>query len=208
MKKNGETWSRPLFVLPKYYIPLYEKLREELFVPDDLNTALSTFPDRFPRYRGHSQFLYSLNDTFILTFSIGRQSFIVITEQGTMFLQPNSLFGVESAGKRHLPYTGELLSLDFPRLLVLNEFVGSALVRFERSTIPDHKGTRTVVLRFLKIITPVECVIPHYAGKIVQPEEGELHRRMRKTVPLVWSIDIDKDESVRARGLQLLWDAN
>ena len=188
--------------------PLYEKLREELFVPDDLNTALSTFPDRFPRYRGHSQFLYSLNDTFILTFSIGRQSFIVITEQGTMFLQPNSLFGVESAGKRHLPYTGESPSLDFPRLLVLNEFVGSALVRFERSTIPDHKGTRTVVLRFLKIIPPVECVIPHYAGKIVQPEEGELHRRMRKTVPLVWSIDIDKDESVRARGLQLLWDAN
>ena len=51
--KNGQTWSRPLFVLPKYYIPLYEKLREELFVPDDLNTALSTFSDRFPHYRGY-----------------------------------------------------------------------------------------------------------------------------------------------------------
>jgi hypothetical protein len=117
---------------------------------------------------------------------------------------------------RILPYTGESPSpsLDSPRLIVLNEFVGSALVRFERSTLPDHIGTRTVVLRFLKIITPVKCVIPLHDGKIAQPEEGELYRRSLsrgKVVEsnlkhVVWSVNIDK-KCLRARGLQLLWDA-
>ena len=90
--------------------------------------------------------------------------------------------------------------------MIINEFVGNALVRFERSTFPDHKGTRTVVLRFLKIITPLKFVIPHYDGNVVQPEEGELHRKFRKTVPLVWSVNIDESERYGAT-LQLLWDA-
>ena len=36
------------------------------------------------------------------------------------------------------------------------------MARFKRSTLPEHKGTRTVVLRFLKIIAPLTCVIPNY----------------------------------------------
>ena len=82
------------------------------------------------------------------------------------------------------------------------------MVRFERSTIPDFKGTRTVVLRFLKIITPVKCVIPHYDGYIEQPKEGELFRRRYKDIssPQVWSVNIDK-EGPMSRGFQLLWDA-
>jgi hypothetical protein len=69
------------------------------------------------------------------------------------------------------------------------------------------------VLRILKIITPVKCVVPLYDGRIVQPEEGKLHRRYTqnrfltaKLDPPVWSVDIDKRKSVMARGLQLLWD--
>ena len=85
------------------------------------------------------------------------------------------------------------------------------MARFERSTLPDHEGTRTVVLRFLKIITPVKCVIPSYDGYIVQPKEGELHRKSLKLTPVemdkpVWSVDID-EKSIMSRGLQLLWEA-
>jgi hypothetical protein len=85
------------------------------------------------------------------------------------------------------------------------------LVRFERSTLPNHKGTRTVVLRFLKIITSVKCVIPHYDGHIMLPSEGELHRRTStsatiKSNPSVWSLNID-EKGVMARALRLLWDA-
>jgi hypothetical protein len=95
-----------------------------------------------------------------------------------------------------------------------NESVGSALARFERSTLPAHKGTRTVVLRILKIITPVKCVVSLYDGYIVSPEEGKLHRRSKylryaKTLdPPVWSfnIDLDKPNVMLRRGLRLLWD--
>ena len=86
------------------------------------------------------------------------------------------------------------------------------MARFERSTLPEHKGTRTVVLRFLKIITPVKCMIPHYDGNIVKPEEGELYRRyprytMHNPNPRVWNVDIDNREGYFARGFRLLWDA-
>jgi hypothetical protein len=84
------------------------------------------------------------------------------------------------------------------------------LARFERSTLPEHKDTRTVVLRFLKIITPVKCVIPSYDGRIVQPEEGELHRKSTNKVKLdlqAWSYNIDVNKKTDlARGLKLLWD--
>lgn len=88
------------------------------------------------------------------------------------------------------------------------------MVRFERSTLPHHKGTRTVVLRFVKIITPVKCIIPFYDGNIVKPEEGKLHRRFpqyrrKLTVDmdqLVWGVNIDQ-KSLVARSFQLLWDA-
>jgi hypothetical protein len=83
------------------------------------------------------------------------------------------------------------------------------LARFERSTLPDHIGTRTVVLRFLKIITSAKCVIPLYDGYIGPTKEGELYSKRFKNVidisnPPVWSANIDK--SVVLRGLRLLWD--
>ena len=87
------------------------------------------------------------------------------------------------------------------------------MARFERSTLLEHEGTRTVVLRFLEIITPVKCVIPLYDGYLSFPEEGELfqksYRKKIKDNINVWSIDIDKstESKVSKRGLQLLWDA-
>jgi hypothetical protein len=88
------------------------------------------------------------------------------------------------------------------------------LARFERSTLRYHKGTRTLVLRYLKIITPVKCVIPFYDGYVVPPEEGELHRKYTKNSTyemdsdrLVWSVNIDKPKSRVAQSFRLLWDA-
>ena len=93
------------------------------------------------------------------------------------------------------------------------EIAGTALARFERSTLLEHVGKRTVVLRFLKMITPVKCIIPSYDGHICRPEEGELYRRSRynSLEKRMWSVNIDnKFESKGScsiiQGLRLLWD--
>ena len=50
--------SRPVYAVSKYYIPLYEKLKEERFIPYDLDTVLSILPSKYLCYcRNH--FLYS-----------------------------------------------------------------------------------------------------------------------------------------------------
>ena len=202
LRANGQIWSRSLYVLSKKYTPLYEILKEEKSVSDALDTVLSTLPS----IKLRSQPLYTLNDPFIIDFSNYSKNFTVITEQGVEIIRFTEPFWDAHQSCTVLPYTGaytnDHLSIDDS-----NESAGSALARFERSTLPDHKGTRTVTLRFLKIITPVSCVIPHYDGDILPPKEGELYRR-RKVIgefdPPVWSIDIDKCPLMR--GLHLLWD--
>ena len=66
------------------------------------------------------------------------------------------------------------------------------------------------MLRILKMITSLKCLIPSYDGHTPQPSEGELHRGSTKSVNKldhpVWSVDIDKPNSRFARGLQLRWD--
>jgi hypothetical protein len=68
LRSDGQPWLPPLYALPKYHSPLYDKLREEQFVPDDLDAALSTLPSKNLSYR-RSHFLYTLNDTFFVDFS-------------------------------------------------------------------------------------------------------------------------------------------
>jgi hypothetical protein len=87
-----------------------------------------------------------------------------------------------------------------------HESVGIALARFERSTLPEHEDARIVVLRFVKIITPVKCVIPVYDGHLCCPKEGELYQKTpisrESNNPKVWSVNIDKPTGgPLARGL-------
>ena len=215
LRTNDRPWFRPLYGLPNSYFPLYEKLREEQFVPEDLHTILSTLPSVKLRY-SRSRLFYTLNDTFIVDFSHYKFDLIVITEQGAEKLHLYELFSDGRSMFKALPgpYTGAYTNHHFSHIDYSHEFVGSALVRFERSTLPDHKGTRTVVLRFLKIITPVKCVVPNYDGYISYPKEGELYQRASKhngkLNHKVWSVNIDKPlskfETYMQRGLQLLWD--
>ena len=107
LRLNGQLWSRPLHFLPKYYLPLYEKLREEGFVPDDLDSALSTLPSKMLNCR--SLFLYTLSGPFIVQFSdILSSCFSVITEKDIRRL---SFFRtlVDSRKLHNVPpYTGDI----------------------------------------------------------------------------------------------------
>jgi hypothetical protein len=105
LKLNGQPWSRPLFVVSRFYTPLYEKLREEQLVPDDLDSVLSTFPHRRTRY-GRGQFLYTLNDTFIVNFGAQKGILYVFTEKGMEVPEFAGPFYEERGGSRFTPYTG------------------------------------------------------------------------------------------------------
>lgn len=81
------------------------------------------------------------------------------------------------------------LSSSFDIISRLNSGIsGSALCCFERSPLPEHDGTRTIVLRINKILKPVTVNIPNYNGPVQKPTEGGLIYRGQ--VP--WWCDVDK----------------
>jgi hypothetical protein len=92
------------------FLPLYEKLREDRLVPNNLDAVLSTLPSKRILY-SRSQLLYSFSDTFIVKFSLSISTLMVITEQGMESLRVERLFGdyrVSMAGNSRClnPYTG------------------------------------------------------------------------------------------------------
>ena len=105
MRKNGQLWSRPLHVLPKYYKAIYEKLREEGLVPDDLHAALLALPKQNFRY-SRSQFLFTLRDTFIIDFHKSAQHLCVVTEKGMETLPFVKLSSEKRGPYRTRPYKG------------------------------------------------------------------------------------------------------
>ena len=117
---NGQPWSRPLYILPKSYFPLYEMLREEGLVPVDLDRALSTFSTRH-HYRGRRR-IYTLNETFIVDFNNNESSFTVITEQGIDVLPFFDIFRDPRRDRKSRPFTGAHTKFESPCLasLILN----------------------------------------------------------------------------------------
>jgi hypothetical protein len=116
LRPDGLPWSRPLYALSKFYPHIYERLREDQLVPDDLDRVLATFPKSRIRY-SHSQILYTLNDTVIVDFSVNIPRFIAITEQGMDHLLSSRVFFDYRNLYKVLPYTGaahKSPSLDTP----------------------------------------------------------------------------------------------
>ena len=101
LKPNGHPWSRSLYNISKYYTHLYEKLREDGLVSDDLHAVLSTLPRRVCKFN-----LYTLNDKFIIDFNNHLLCFNVITEQGIETLQFPTPFFEQHSRPRSQPYTG------------------------------------------------------------------------------------------------------
>jgi hypothetical protein len=114
LRPDGRLWSRPLYALFNKFPPLYEKLREDGLIPDDLDTVLAVLPSKKPKYH-RSHILYTLNDTFIVDFSTQISTLLVITEQGVESLTLSRLFFDNREEKRdcsttNRPYTGAYTS--------------------------------------------------------------------------------------------------
>ena len=108
LRSDGEPWSLSLYNVSKYHIPLYQKLREDGLVPDDLDTILSSFTRMTKR-----QSIYTLNDTFVVDFSSRYMFLSVISEQGVEKSGLISAFE-ERRLKRALPYTGACAYINYP----------------------------------------------------------------------------------------------
>ena len=104
---NGRAWTRPLYALSKleHILPLYEKLREDRFVPDDLHAPLSTFPSKLRGFR-RCQYFYTLNDPLIVDFSSTASDFFVFTEKGAENLDLLCMFYDNRVVYEKSPYTG------------------------------------------------------------------------------------------------------
>ena len=170
---NGQPWSRPLIVI-KIFLSHYAKLREDGLVPDNLDSILSSFPEKWLRHS--SQILYTLNDTFIINFSRHVQFLSVITEQGMETLGFHFIFLDSRVLVRRTPYTGAYTN-HCSQIDNSDASIGSA-PWFDLNV---QHFQRTFVLRFLKIITPVKCVMPLYDGYVKCPKEGELFQRGTKS---------------------------
>jgi hypothetical protein len=105
LRTDDLPWSRPLYVLPNFFRSLYDKLREEQLVPDDLDRVLGTLPRAKLNY-SRSQLLYKLNDTFIVNFSGRSADVFVITERGAERLPNRKLFLDQRNMYNKTPYTG------------------------------------------------------------------------------------------------------
>ena len=96
---------------------LYEKLKEERLVPDDLDAALSTLRSKVSRYR-QSQILYTLNDIFVLNFSSCKPKFTVVTEEGMEVLVLDKAFCECRATYKAAPYTGAYTNYHLSMILM------------------------------------------------------------------------------------------
>ena len=106
LRKNSHPWTRSLLISLS---TLYEKLREENLVPDDLDRALSTSLSSGLFTRSQSQILYTINDTFTIDFSNKTKCLIVITEQGVCRIAFDGVFSDYRDGGHCRPYTGASL---------------------------------------------------------------------------------------------------
>ncbi|KAJ6552587.1 hypothetical protein DFH09DRAFT_1319038 [Mycena vulgaris] len=91
-----------------------------------------------------------------------------------------------------------------------SDWTGSAVVRFERSTLPEHADQRVLHLRILKIVEPVSCTVNPlgYSGQLLQPEEGELLKvRNRHGVLHAWEHKVDPGRRYDDGTIRQLWDS-
>ncbi|TFK46181.1 hypothetical protein OE88DRAFT_1648743 [Heliocybe sulcata] len=74
-------------------------------------------------------------------------------------------------------------------------YTGRALVQFERSPLPEHKGTRTVVLRIVKLIDLTKSEGFDASGMPEPKEGGLVMTRTPRRHWTPWSFDVDGPQS-------------
>lgn len=187
---TAQPWKRPLYSIATNtgLRPFYEKLLDEHLVPPDLAKSIASLPKiTFMYSRCH--LIHTLYDPFALDVSADWFSVVAISENG--IATTDLLHQFRDLRFNLIPYTGLVLA------------------QFEPSLLPQHKDTRTVVIRILHELTTVRCILPSYDQYIQHPKPGQLYTRHFHGKLRPWSVDIDNPEKGKstAAGLKLLWES-
>ncbi|KAJ6555675.1 hypothetical protein DFH09DRAFT_1165096 [Mycena vulgaris] len=161
-------------------------LHENLVAQDQLTLCQALFTDRLPT---PEHLLFGLQSVFLVNFS----SLLSMTVVGN---------------SKHIVNLHELFKDSVHNCF---PWSGTAVGRFEPSTLPEYAGRRVLHLRIVKIIQPVACNVPGYNGRVGRPEEGQLftvYPRHAAGKPTPWAYDIDDSRRSlsSSSALQVLWD--
>ncbi|KAJ7082663.1 hypothetical protein B0H15DRAFT_436371 [Mycena belliarum] len=186
---SGAPWQLTLSQIAcrPSFTPLASQLLRDCLVTEDLlSRCRAVFRSRTKIHQ--TNVVFTFNSPFLVHFARDVQCFIA---GDTLHrLQLRLLFTTSTGGKRDYPWTG------------------SALARFEASTLPEYAGRRMIHLRFIKILEPVSPLVDlkTYDGRMQRPQEGELFEVSHYgRLPKPWAYDIDANFKPAAV-LRQLWD--
>ncbi|TFK52153.1 hypothetical protein OE88DRAFT_1657236 [Heliocybe sulcata] len=199
---DGRAWHIPLFEIARcsHYSGLRAHLLSERLVTTKvLDTALNISAPQGAKIMHPttgSHLIWKFGQIFLVDFQMSAVSIWIIGSSvgDRLFLQ--SLFSVRTSGS-----TGTV------KRVLYRPFTGRALVHFERSTLPEHKGTRTVFLRIVKIIELTKSDDSDDDRGPPAPKEGGLvmNRRRGDRHWTPWSVDVDEPHS-SSKALRILFD--
>ncbi|PPR01580.1 hypothetical protein CVT24_005871 [Panaeolus cyanescens] len=177
----------PKLVVRRGASPLVDLLQSEgLLHPTTIECVKRNYD--MAKFGRNSHFLYTLEDPFI----IQHRSKVVVRQPTSLRLKAFTELGA-----------GEIIVANYHHLYFDS---GAALVRFEKSTLPQHKGKKVVVRRCLGILEPFVPSAKAKPKKIAlhTPIPGELMMSRHQEGP--WSVDLGSPELPAAyAGLHLLW---
>ncbi|KAF8960822.1 hypothetical protein BDZ97DRAFT_1832024 [Flammula alnicola] len=167
----GKPWCMQLWDIATSdrYMGLRHLLLQEGLVDEALISDIQQVIK--PTCKNFARRLYTIDQPFAVDFQQGIYSIQLATRHGSELSKFQSLFvhpGTQRAG---------------PDRPIVRPYTGRAMVRFELSTLPEHAELGpTLVLRFLELLTQIQCTIPDYDNAVVAPQVGSLYtvRRRRK----------------------------
>ncbi|TFK48086.1 hypothetical protein OE88DRAFT_1738195 [Heliocybe sulcata] len=189
---TGEPWTLPLIAIASgenYTLLRYILLLERLVTKDVMGKAAAAAGIVSPRTSigpmVHSHFVWRFRQPFRIKLEARRVRIWVTGPSGIVPVTFHNLF--RSYWAEMPPYEG------------------TALVQFERSPFLEHAGTRTVVLRIVKLAGIRKT---HGDWSPVQePEEGELVRKSGAFwLPLFVDVDESHPQQECTKALQLLFE--
>ncbi|TFK53887.1 hypothetical protein OE88DRAFT_1625265 [Heliocybe sulcata] len=197
---NGRVWHISLFEIarrPRYSCLRAQLLSEDLVTEQMLDTALqisASYGAGLHHPGAGSLLIWKFGQRFLVNLpNMGVSLWVIGSSAVERLLLPSlSSVCVRESGSSEACY-------------VLSE--RQALVQFERSTLPEHKGTRTVVLRILKVITKSEG--SDDASWMPEPQDDSLD--MTEIHEHCWSWNVDQPSrgvplGASAKALRILFD--